>query len=51
MLESLIRLAQAHARLSLRRLVSVLDAVAAVQAVELSMMTAALLDLASVLHR
>jgi DNA helicase MCM9 len=48
MLESLVRLAQAHAKLCFSNAVHVLDAVVAVQCVEMSMMTSALLDLDSV---
>lgn len=48
MLESLVRLAQAHAKLCFSNVVNVLDAVVAVQCVEMSMMTSALLDLDSV---
>ena len=51
MLESLIRLAQAHARLCFQHEVTVTDAVVAVQTVEMSMMTSSLLQLDSVRKR
>ena len=50
LLESLIRLAEAHARLLFRDEVYVVDAVVAVMLVESSMQTSALLGATSALH-
>ena len=50
LLESLIRLAQAHARLMYRKLVTVQDAVVAITCMECSMQNAALLGVTNALH-
>jgi DNA helicase MCM9 len=50
LLESLVRLAQAHARLMFREEVTELDAIMAVLTVDNSMHTSTLLDVSSVLH-
>nr|XP_039262957.1 DNA helicase MCM9-like isoform X1 [Styela clava] len=50
LLESLIRIAEAHARLMYRQTVEVLDAVAAITILESSMQGASLLPTGSVLH-
>lgn len=50
LLESLVRLAQAHARLCFRSQARVEDAIIAVMLVETSMHTSAMLNVTSVLH-
>jgi DNA replicative helicase MCM subunit Mcm2 (Cdc46/Mcm family) len=50
MLESLVRLSQAHARLMFRDEVQLLDAVVAISITESSLHTSSVLEMDSVLH-